>query len=58
MPFFKVETDMGYCGTDETYIVEADSADEAEQLVADTLYQNITVNEAQECSEDEEGVLI
>lgn len=46
---------MGYCGTDETYIVEADSAEEAENLVTETLYMNIMVDDAEECDEDEEG---
>ena len=55
MPFFRVETNMGYCGTDETYIVEADSAEEAQKLVTETLYMNIMVDDAEECDEDEEG---
>lgn len=55
MPFFKVTTDMGYAGTDETYIVEAGSEAEAEQLVADELYQNISIGQAEPCEADEDG---
>ena len=53
MPKYMIEWDMGFCGTDDTMIVEAESPEEAEQLLWEHATQMISIGRAIEAKEED-----
>lgn len=52
MAFFRVKTDMGYCGTYDYHFVEAESAADAEEVGWDHINAMVSVD-VEEISEEE-----
>lgn len=48
MPLWRVTTTTGYCGTDEEYEIEAETADEAEAEAYELLMEGCHVSVAEE----------
>jgi hypothetical protein len=56
MPFYKVEINMGYCGTDTEEIIEAENENQAYEIAEGIAMEMIGIEVQGECTEEGEAL--